>query len=253
MATYRSLALFLILGLSLTTLAQDTSLTRADVTAIKAKLVTVQKAMGADPEGYLKESEDFYLPTDASPAQGGKFWPLTSSISLSYTGRAAKEGIDSAEQASKDFQARYAAAMASGDPNAMMQMSQEMMRISQLAAAAGMNPQTKNDMTVYIQFNMSPFTAIDPDAVVMESPGVIALRDTDVSGEEGQVTVYLDPVALKQTETLSKIELTTPNDGVKNRIGVFNITIQLNGTITDIESWVQTFDAGEMLSVIDSQ
>jgi hypothetical protein len=109
-------------------------------------------------------------------------------------------------------------------------------------------------MHVYVQFNMSPYAAIDPDAVVFESPGVIALRDADdLSGERGSVTVYLDPVALKATETLSKIELKTTDGGVGNKSGVFNIQISANGAIADIEEWVKSFDTAAMLSVIDSQ
>ncbi len=65
---------------------------------------------------------------------------------------------------------------------------------------------------------------IDPDAVVLEQPGVIALRDAG-QGEEGQVTVYIDPVALAATQELSKIELRTANDGVANRTGVFHVVI----------------------------
>ena len=232
--------------------AQETSLTRAEVAAIKAKLVTVEQAMGADPEGYLKESEDFSLPTDFNPAQGGKFWPINSSVSLRYTDRASEESSVNAEQAAKDLQTKYAAALASGDPNAILKMTQEMTKISQLAAA-GLSGEAKEDMSVDIGLNSNSYAGIDPDAVVFESPGVIALRDTDLSGEEGRVTVYFDPVALHATETLSKIELKTPDDGVTNKTGIFNVTINLNGTIADIESWVKTFDTKAILSVIDSQ
>jgi hypothetical protein len=233
--------------------AQETSLTRAEVAAIKAKLVTVQDAMGADPSGYLKESEEFSLPTDFNPAQDGKFWPITSSVSLRYGDRAAKESAESVEQANKDLEQRYSAALASGDPDAILKLTEEITKITQQAIAAG-TAEPKQPMHVYVQFNMSPYTGIDPDAVVFESPGVIALRDADdLSGERGSVTVYLDPVALKATETLSKIELKTPDGGVGNKSGVFNIQISANGTMADIEAWVKSFDTAAMLSVIDSQ
>ena len=52
-------ALFLSLAVGGTAAAQSPSLTRSEVTAIRAKLVAVQQAMGADPAGYVKESEDF--------------------------------------------------------------------------------------------------------------------------------------------------------------------------------------------------
>ena len=231
-----------------TGLAQETSLTRAEVAAIKAKLVTVQQAMGADPAGYIKESEDFSLPTDFNAAQDGKFWPITSSVYLRYTDRAAKEYTANMEDVSK----RYAAAAASGDVDALLKLTEEMGRVQQQAAASVL-AQQKQPMTVNVQFNGSPYTAIDPDSVVFESPGVIALRDTDVAGENGTVTVYLDPVALAKTETLSSLELKTPDDGVTNKTGVFNLQISLQGAIADAEAWVKSFDTGTMLSVIDSQ
>jgi hypothetical protein len=246
-------AISVVLFVLSSAVAQETSLTRAEVAAIKAKLVTVQEAMGADPSGYLKESEEFSLPTDANPAQDGKFWPIQSSVSLRYGDRAVTESRESAEQANKDLEQRYSAAIASGDPNAILKLTEEITRMTQQAAAASA-VEPKQPMHVYVQFNMSPYAAIDPDAVVFESPGVIALRDADdLSGERGSVTVYLDPVALKATETLSKIELKTTDGGVGNKSGVFNIQISANGTIADIEEWVKSFDTAAMLSVIDSQ
>ena len=72
-----------------------------------------------------------------------------------------------------------------------------------------------------------------------------------MSGAKGNVTVYIDPVALKATQELSKIELRTADDGVTNKTGVFHIVIQMNGAVADIETWVKTFDFGAMLGVID--
>jgi hypothetical protein len=239
-----SLALFVLSS----AVAQETSLTRAEVAAIKAKLVTVQQAMGADPSGYLKESEEFSLPTDFNPAQeGGKFWPTTSSIYVRYTDSASKEY----EAKMEDISKRYGAAAASGDADALIKLTEEMTTLQQQAAAAF--GQQKEQMTVNVQFNSGAYSGIDPDAVVFESPGVIALRDTDVAGERGTVTVYLDPVALAKTETLSKIELKTPDSGVSNKTGVFNIQISAQGTLADAEEWVKSFDTAAMLSVIDSQ
>ena len=79
--------------------AQETNLTRSEVAAIKAKIVAVQQAMGGDPSGYLKESEDFDLPTDFNPAQGGKYWPITSGVSLRYGDRGSAEGQANMEKA----------------------------------------------------------------------------------------------------------------------------------------------------------
>ena len=250
MKLYRVGGILLACFVASSSFGQNTNLTRAEGAAIKAKLVAVQKAMGGDPEGYVKESEDFYLPTEFNPASDGKYWPISSSVSMRFTDRAVKEGTANAEQASKDLEARYAAALASGDPNAIAKMTQEVTKLSQLAVAASLSSEAKEDMSVDVQFNSSPYSGIDPDAVVFESPGVIALRDLS---QGNRVTVYLDPVALAETETLSSLRLQTPQDGVGNRTGVYNVTITLTGTGEDIEAWAQSFDRDAMLAVIDPQ
>jgi hypothetical protein len=249
MTNHPACAALLTLLLAGTAAAQDnTSLTRSEVTAIRAKLVTVQQAMGADPAGYIKDSEDFDLPTDFNPASGGKFWPITSSISLRYKDRASTEGAAAAEKAAEEFQAKYAAAAASGDVEALTKMIEEMQRIQ----AAAMAPQEKkNPMQVYVQLNMNPTVGIDPEAVVLERTGVIALRDKNVSSDTGSVTVYVDPVALRAPQDLAKFELRTANDGVSAKTGVYHVVIQLNGTVADLESWVKTFNYDAILGVID--
>jgi hypothetical protein len=248
-----SFGLALLLATSTAVLAQDTSLNRSEVAAIKSKLVTVQTAMGADPAGYLKKDENFSLPTDFNPARDGKFWPITSGVNLRYTDRASAEGTASMEKMQQEFQAKYAAAAAANDFEAIAKMSEEIMKLQTAAVAAAMSPATrKEDMTVDVQLNMNPSVGIDPDAIVLERPGVIALRrKNDISGEKGDVTVYVDPVALRQTEELSKVELRTADGGVANRSGVFHVVITLRGTLADIESWVTSFDYPAILAVID--
>ena len=243
-------ALFLALVWSGTAGAQSTSLTRSEVTAIRAKLVAVQQAMGADPAGYLKESEDFNLPTDFNPAKDGKFWPITSSIQLRYTDKASTEGQAKAEKALEEFQTKYAAAAASGNVEALTKMVEEMQK---LQAAALTPPVKKDPLDVNVQLNMNPTVGIDPAAVVLERTGVIALRDKDVSSDTGSVTVYVDPVALKNSSDLAKIELQTSDNGVGNKVGVYHVVIQLNGAVADLESWVKSFDYGAMLGAIDAQ
>ncbi len=241
----------LVLVLAATAVAQDNALTRSEVTAIRAKLVTVQQAMG-EPAGYLKESEDFNLPTDFNPnaSKAGKFWPITSSITMRYTDRAAAENTANAQKAAEEFQAKYAAAIAAGDYESVEQMMQEMQAIQ----AAAMAPTTpKEPLQVYLQFNMNPSVGIDPEAIVLEQPGVIALRQKELNSDRGQVTVYMDPVALKSTGELAKFELRTDQDGVGNRTGLYHIVIQANGAVPDIESWIGDFNYAAMLGVIDAR
>jgi len=239
------LAMFLVA----TAGAQETNLTRSEVTAIKAKIVTVQQAMGGDPSGYLKESEDFDLPTNSNPAQGGKYWPITSGVSLRYGDKGTAEAQANMEKAAAEFQSKMATAVASGNVAEITRMSEE---ITRMQAAAMAPAERKEPMNVYVRLNQNPTVGIDPDAVVLEKPGVIVLRDKG-QGEKGDVTVYIDPVALKATEELSKIELRTASDGVTNKTGVYHVVIQLNGTLADTEAWAKTFDFAAMLGVIDPQ
>ena len=243
-------AFFLALVLSGTAGAQSTSLTRSEVTAIRAKLVAVQQAMGADPAGYLKESEDFNLPTDFNAAKDGKFWPITSSIRLRYTDKASSEGQANAEKALEEFQAKYAAAAASGNVEALTKMTQDLQKMQ---AAALTPPVKKEPLDVNVELNQQPSVGIDPAAVVLERAGVIALRDKQVSRDTGSVTVYVDPVALKNSSDLAKIELQTADDGVGNKIGVYHVVIQLNGSVADAEAWAKSFDYGAILGAIDAQ
>jgi hypothetical protein len=211
--------------------------------------------MGEDPTGYIKESEDFQLPTEANPAQGGKFWPITSGVSLRYTDKGTVESQADIEKATADFQQKYAAALASGNAEAITKMVEEMQRIQTQALAAQANPAAKKQpLSVYVQLNQNPTVGIDPDAVVHEQSGVIVLRDKNNQNDgRGNVTAYIDPVDLKATEELSKIELRTADDGMPNKTGVYHIVIQLNGTVADAEAWAKTFNYGAMLGVIDSR
>ena len=251
----RVLGVALIAVLAAAAAAQEsTSLNRSEVAAIKAKLVAVQKAMGDDPSGYIRKEEDsFSLPTDFNPAQDNKFWPITASVGMRFTDRGAVESAADVENMQAQMEARYAAAIASGDPAAMEKMLAEMLQMQNAAVGAAMAPRAKKeDMQVYVQLNMNPSVGIDPDAVVLEQPGVIALRHkNDTAGETGQVIVYLDPVALASTTELSKVELRTADDGVTNRSGVFHVVIQLDGALADIEQWVQHFDYPAIMTVFD--
>jgi hypothetical protein len=238
------------LALAATAFAQETSLTRSEVAAIKAKIVAVQQAMGAEPAGYLKESEDFNLPTDFNPARNGKYWPITSGVTLRYTDRGEAEGEANLEKAAADYQAKMAAALASGNLAAIQGLTAELTRLQAGAMAPGAK---KEPMQVYVQLNQNPTVGIDPDAVVLEQPGVIVLRDEGSTPGEGDVTAYVDPVALRATQELSKIELRTADDGMPNRTGVYHVVIQLNGTLADAEAWAKTFDYSKILGVIDAR
>jgi len=245
MRTQPFTALCLLLLTFTSAVAQDNNLNRAEVGTIKNKLVAVRQALGGDPAGFALESEDYDLPTNFNPAGKGKYWALTSNVYLNYTDKAVQDFQANSEQAAADFQAKYMAAVMSGNEAAMQAAMAGMMQASNPAEA-------KQDMTINVQFNMNPMAGIDPDGVLFEKPGVIALKDYDVANESGQLVVYFDPVKLRETETLSRVDLSLPQSGVDNRVGVYNVEITLRGAVADIEAVAQGMNTDAVLAVIDS-
>lgn len=232
--------------------AQDEqSLTRDEVAVIKKKLVSVLEALGQPPAGYEVERESFSLPTETYRVkESGRYNLLGASATREYgSGK-------SAERANKDFGKEYekkmAEAQAKGDFEAMAMLAQEMQKKAgamQLKAVEG----KKEPITVNVHFNSNPGAAIDPDAVVLEKPGVIALRaNTDVSSERGNVQVYFDPVSLKDTKQLSRVNMKEPEGGVSKRTTILNATIDFSGPTAELGPWAKRIDAKKVLAQIDA-
>jgi len=248
------LSVFLSVVLGSAASAQSpANLTRSEVAGLKAKVQAVQAAMG-EPAGYTREDEDdFYLPTEASPAERGKFWPVSPSVQMRFTDAGVVSAQETAESAQAAFMQRYAAAIASGNAEVIEKMLLEMQQLQGAAVAAALAPTAKKeDISVSITLNGTGGATIDPDAVVLEQHGVIALREKDdAAGESGRVTIYLDPVTLADTEELSRIDLQGPEGGVGNKTAIVTAIIYLDGGLADLESWVADFDYDAILGVID--
>ena len=80
--------------------------------------------------------------------------------------------------------------------------------LQQLQAAAMTPPVKQHPMDVNVQLNQNPTVGIDPAASCSSEP-VSSRCATRVSSDMGSVTVYVDPVALKNSSDLAKIELQT--------------------------------------------
>jgi hypothetical protein len=85
---------------------------------------------------------------------------------------------------------------------------------------------------------------------VFEHPGVIALKSNVENGSE-RIAIYFDPVALKDTKQLSRVDLKMPEDGVAKRTLVLSVTIDVTGPVAEIEPWVKNVDSKKVLSQID--
>jgi hypothetical protein len=233
--------------------AQDAQqYTRDEVGAVKKKIVAALDAAGELPEGYSKEKESFNLPTDVGKnTTSGLFYPV-------YGGGERRFGSEKAVQKDakvmqKEYQKKMAEAQAKGDMAAITKLAQEMQLKAgqvQMKAVTGQ----KVPIEIQVQLNSNPGASIDPDAVVFEKPGVIALKEKkDGTEDEGRIRVFFDPVHLKDTKQLSRIDNKLPAKGTSSKTAVYNINIEFSGPIADIEAWAKRLDTGKVLSLIDGK
>jgi hypothetical protein len=141
-------------------------------------------------------------------------------------------------------------AQAKGDYQEMAKLGQEMtQKIGQLSLKT--EESKKEPINIQVNVNGGGGESIDPDAVVHEQSGVIALKALDGTPEKGRVKVYFDPLALKETKQLSKVTLTYPEKGVAKRTTVLHAVIELTGPAAEIEAWAKKIDFKKVLTQID--
>jgi len=230
--------------------AQDEkSLTRDEVALFKKKLVAMFDALGKAPAGYSMERESFNLPTDAYPKEGtSQYRPTDASASREYGSE--KSAENASKELEKEYKKKLMEAQAKGDYQEMARLSQEMQQKSgQLALKT--EEGRKEPIHVDVGLNIGGGGTIDPDAVLVEQSGVIALKDLSATPERGIVRIYFDPVTLKNTKQLSKVTLNYPEGGVAKRTAVLNATMTFNGPSTEIEAWAKRVDFKKVLSQID--
>jgi hypothetical protein len=249
------LALFLVLSLTAQGRADDQPLNRAEVTVIKHKLVAVEEALGAPPAGYAKAEEHFELPTSISTrSEGGGFYPVYSSANLRFDGGADKQSKKSQQEIEAEYRKKMLEAQAAGNYEAMSTIAQEMMqKMSQAQMAA--EEARRVPISIILNFNTDPGATIDPDAVVFEKPGVIALKNMDGGDEENlRIAIYIDPVHLKETKTLSRVDLSdNPDQGVTEKTTIRNLTIEMTGPAQEVEAWSKRIDTDKALAQIDTK
>ncbi|MEW6511992.1 MAG: hypothetical protein AB1428_13660 [Bacteroidota bacterium] len=232
--------------------AQDENpLTRDEVAQVKKKLVAMLDAIGKPPAGYTVEHENFDLPTEAYKTQAsGRYYPVSAGANREYGTR--KKAEKAGEDVQKEYQKKMLEAQAKGDYQEMTKLAQEMQKkvsAQQLEAVEGQ----KEPIAVAVRCNGNPGATIDPDAVVFERTGVIALKYADAgSGDRTRVAIYCDPVSLKNTKQLSRVDMKMPEQGITKRNAVLNVTIEFTGPADAVEAWAKAVDTGKVLAQIDA-
>jgi hypothetical protein len=245
-----SIVIFAAMFLGIAVAQNSVPYTRDEVAALKKKLVASFDAIGQPPAGYAKERENFNLPTEASKNHdSGLFYPAYGSGSRTFG--ADKSAQKSEKDLQKDYEKKVAEAQAKGDYQAIAKLAQEMQQKAgemQLKKIEG----KKVPIEIHININSNSGEAIDPDAVLFERTGVIALKEkNDGDEEKSRVRIFFDPVNLKDTKQLSKVDMKMPEKGVKSKTSVYNITIEFNGPTSEIEAWAKKIESGKVLAQID--
>jgi hypothetical protein len=227
-------------------------LTRSEVAEIKGILKDMVAALGAPPSGYDALEEDYDLPAAYQPHKNAdRFSPIYGGVRLRYGTDTAKIQ-QSMEQAAQEWQRKYLEASAKGDAEAIARLTQEyqiMLADIQLQAA-GAGASHKEPIVINIRLNNYQTAAIDPDGVVLEKPGFIALTEKSHRQGMARVLCFFDPIALKQTETLSQVRLDYPQDGMAAKASVGNVIIDVEGPERDIQEWVKRIDTAAVLQKI---
>lgn len=234
--------------------AQDNNvpLTRDEVSTVKKKLVNALDAIGQPPAGYSKEKENFNLPTDVyKNRETGLFYPVNGSADRTFGSE--KNAEKSNKDLQKEYEKKIAEAQAKGDYQALMQATQEMQKKAgemQLKTIEG----KKEPIEVTVHINSNSNASIDPDAVVFERSGVIALKaKNDGTDEKDRIDVYFDPISLKDTKQLSKVDTKMPENGVNSKTAIYTVTIEFYGPSADIEAWAKKVDTGKVLAQINGK
>jgi len=250
-----TMVLSLALALPAWAAAETAPLNREEVTVIKRKLMAVAEALGQPPAGYAREDESFNLPTEASKmSNSGAFYPIHASAHFKFGSGSEKKAKKSEKETEAEYKKKMMEAQAKGDYQEMSRVAQEMQQKMGKSQMEAENSK-KEPVEVNIQFNSNPGQTIDPDAVVFEKPGVIALKFKNSGDDEKiRIAVYFDPVHLKDTKTLSRVDLSDKQEkGVTNKITVRNATIEMAGPAAAVEAWAKSIATGKVLGQIDAK
>lgn len=248
------IALFIVTGwiVGAVNAQDDNALTRDEVTVVKKKLTAIFDALGDPPAGYAKTEETFSLPTEISKGEAaGKYHPVYGSASRRYGSASEKKAKQSSQELQAEYEKKIMEAQAKGDYQLMGQLVQEVQQKAGQAQLEGVEGR-KEPIDVQVSLNANPYQTIDPDAVVFESPGIMALKFAqDVDGTKGRVVVYADPVNLKDTKKLSVVNMKEPEGGVTKRTAATSATVEFSGPMADIEAWAKKVNTKKILAQIE--
>lgn len=238
------LSILLVAAAPLAALADggvEAPVARDESLAIKNNLKAVLEALGTPPSGYAKASEDFDLPTGMGhDKSAGRFWLSEAHADFTFT-----SGM-SGEQMAQEYQKKLMDAQAKGDFEAITRLTTEMQQ--NLAAAMGTE---MSKVAVTVRLNNHCHQEIDPEGVVWETPGAIALRLEGSKPGNVRVLMAFDPKVLADTKTLSLVSLgESLGTSSATKTAVRTIVVELEGPEAMVTTWAGGVDKGRILALI---
>jgi hypothetical protein len=218
----------------------DDPVARDEALALKTTVKAVLEGLGAPPAGYAKAKENYDLPTSMGVDKAAKRYYLAQTeADFEFT-----SGM-SGEQMGKEYQTKIMAAQSKGDYAEVQRLSLEL----QQNMMAAMNSEMSK-ITVKIYLNRSAYQEIDPEGVIWEIPGAMALR-TESSDANTQLMLAFDPKTLADTKKISLISLGEAlNAPASSKTAVRNVVVELNGPEAAVTEWVKNVDKGKVLALI---
>lgn len=219
----------------------DDPVARDESLAIKTNLKAVLAALGAPPAGYAQSSEEYELPTSMGfDKEAHRFW--LSEAHADYVFTAGQSG----EQMAQDYQKKIMAAQAKGDYAEIQRLSTQLQ--AGMAAAMG-TEMSKISLTVSL--NHQAYQAIDPEGVVWETPGAIALRVESPNTGNARIMIAFDPKALADTKSLSLVSLGESfSESAATKTAVRTVVVELDGPQEAITAWANGVDKAKILALI---
>lgn len=216
---------------------------RTDLANIKKTVTAMAAALGNAPAPYAKENDQWELPTYACKGKAG-FRPITTRYSFRL----------STEVEQKKFAAQYQkeimAAQASGDPEKIMQVSQEYQKKMMQMAAANQN---NSPVDIAINVNEGGSGTIDPDAVLRDGAGFIALRESSDAGSGSEiVNLYFDKVALRDAHEAASFD-TGGDVTVPGRFDAINVHMNIGGPKTIVDALVKQLKTAGVLGQLSEK
>lgn len=219
----------------------DDPVTRDESLAIKNNLKTVLEALGAPPAGYAKSEEEYDLPTSMGfDKAAGRFWLGEAHADFEFSSG------QSGEQIAQEYQKKVMAAQAKGDYTEMQRLATEL----QQSMASAMDAEMTR-IKVSVRLNNNAHQAIDPEGVVWEAAGAIALRLEGSQPGNARIMLAFDPQSLADTKSLSLVSLgASLSESAAAKTAVRTIVVELDGPAEAVTAWANGVDKGRILALI---